>query len=161
MLAGQNKEMFHTFRGYALLNQEENPLTPSMEDYLEMIYRLSAADGFARLQELSTALNVQPSSATKMVQRLAENNYLVYEKYGVIRLSAKGREIGAYLLERHKILEEFLKIIGTTANILEDTEKIEHNLSRETLTCIMQLVGFFRENPQWLEAYKEYCRKLS
>ena len=30
---------FHTYRGYQKIKQEKTRLTPSMEDYLEMIYR--------------------------------------------------------------------------------------------------------------------------
>ena len=39
-----------------------------MEDYLEMIYRLSKENGYTRINELSNALNVQPPSATRMVK---------------------------------------------------------------------------------------------
>lgn len=155
------RERFHTFRGYALLDQEDRGLTPSMEDYLEMIYRLAAKNGFARIQELAAALNVQPSSATKMVQRLAEGNYLVYEKYGVIKLTPLGNQIGEELLARHNALAEFLGIIGATSHVLEDTEKIEHNLSKEALVCITRLVQFLREQPECLKAYHDYCRQFT
>lgn len=155
------EEQFRTFRGYALLEQEIGALTPSMEDYLEMIYRLAQKNGYTRIQELAAALNVQPSSATKMVQRLAEASYLIYEKYGVIRLTPSGSQIGRRLLARHNTLAEFLKIIGATSHLLEDTEKIEHNLSHEALTCISRLVHFFREHPAWLKAYQEYCTRFS
>lgn len=73
---------FYTFSEY--MKKENNSLTASMEDYLEMIYRLSIKTGFVRLHELANALNVQPPSATKMVQKLAELNLINYEKYGVI-----------------------------------------------------------------------------
>ena len=63
------KNNFYTLNGY--MKKENNFLTPSMEDYLEMIYRLSLNTGFARVNELSNALNVQPPSATNMVHKLA------------------------------------------------------------------------------------------
>lgn len=154
-----SEERFYTFRGYALLEQEDKGLTPSMEDYLEMVYRLAAGKGFTRIQELAAALNVQPSSVTKMVQRLAEANYLVYEKYGVIRLTPLGNQIGEALLARHNMLAEFLNIIGVKNHILEDTEKMEHSLSKEALLCIARLVQFLREHPDCLRAYKAYCQR--
>ncbi len=153
------KERFRTFRGYTLLAQESGGLTPGMEDYLEMICRLAAREGFTRIQELAEALNVQPSSATKMVQRLAEGRYLIYEKYGVIKLTALGKQTGQELLARHNTLREFLAIIGATGHLLEDTEKIEHNLSQETLACITRLVKFFRERPECLASFYDYCRQ--
>lgn len=50
---------YHTFSEY--MKKNENLLTASMEDYLEMIYRLSLDTGFTRINELSDALNVHPS----------------------------------------------------------------------------------------------------
>lgn len=59
------KEEFYTFREYMDKN-----LTASMEDYIEMIYRLSKDSGYTRIQELAKSLNVQPPSATKMIQKI-------------------------------------------------------------------------------------------
>ena len=57
------KNDFYTFNEY--MKKEDNCLTASMEDYLEMIYRLSLNTGFTRIHELSNVLNVKPPSATK------------------------------------------------------------------------------------------------
>ena len=100
----ENKE-YHTFSEY--MKKNENLLTASMEDYLEMIYRLSMKYGFTRINELSDALNVHPPSATRMVQRLGKLNLLKYEKYGVIILYDEGKSLGELLLKRHKIIETF------------------------------------------------------
>ena len=40
------------------------------------------------------ALNVQPPSVTKMIQKLSEINLIKYEKYGVIMLEDKGLKLG-------------------------------------------------------------------
>lgn len=140
---------FYTVRGYALLNQEDNSLTPSMEDYLEMSYRLSKDKGFTRISDLASALNVQPPSASKMVSRLAEMDYLIFERYGVIQLTEKGTRIGRYLLNRHKIIESFLKTIGVKENILEQTEKIEHFLNENTLERIEVLLKFLSKHQEF------------
>lgn len=152
-----SKDGFYTLRGYEIQNQED--LTSGMEDYLEMIYRLSLKKGSTRMNDLACALNVQPPSAHKMVKKLAEFKYLLYEKYGLIELTPKGRELGKELLKRHKTLEEFLKLLGVSVNILEDTEKIEHNLSKETLQCIFKFVKCARENPGWIEELQNYHEK--
>lgn len=147
---------FYTVRGYERLRQEDKPVTPSMEDYLEMIYRLSGERGFTRIGDLAGALHVQPPSASKMVQKLSEVSFLNYEKYGVIELTGQGRELGAYLVKRHETIERFLRFIGTTQHILEETEKIEHNLSIETVKQIMLLVQFMEGNQQWMDAFTAY-----
>ena len=104
------KREFRTVRGYQIKQKETNTITASMEDYLEMIYRLARDKGYTRMGDLATALNVQPPSASKMVQKLAEMGYLQFEKYRVIELSKKGCEYGQYLLNRHETLERFLAI---------------------------------------------------
>lgn len=130
------------------MKKEDHALTASMEDYLEMIYRLSVNTGFVRIHELSDALSIQPPSATKMVQKLNELGLLKYEKYGYIMLNEKGREIGESLLKRHNIIEALLKILGVSKNtILEETEKVEHTLCEETIICIEKFIDFIKTNP--------------
>ncbi len=156
---GHKKREFYTIRGYALLQQENEVLTPSMEDYLEMVCRLSKDKGYTRIGDLAKALNVQPSSASKMVQKLADLSFLNYEKYGMIELSDKGEELGAYLLHRHESIEEFLKIIGVTEGLLEETEKIEHNISEETMLRIRILVNFMLEKQERINAFNRYLKE--
>ncbi|RJX18763.1 MAG: transcriptional regulator MntR [Ammonifex sp.] len=151
---------FRTVRGYELLRQEDKVLTPSMEDYLEMACRLSRGKGYSRVGDLAAALNVQPPSASRMVQKLSGMGYVNYRKYGVVELTSRGQELGDYLLKRHDTIEQFLSIIGVTEGILEETEKIEHNISEGTLERIRVLVAFMQEHRQWIDAFNDYQKKL-
>lgn len=139
-----NENEFFTFRGYM---HRADTLTASMEDYLEMIVRLSGSSGFTRIHDLAAALNVQPPSATRMIQKLAELGYAEYEKYGVVRLSEKGRISGRFLLERHQTVEAFLRLLGATENLLEETEIIEHTVSPQTLKGLLALTRLLQSNP--------------
>ena len=150
------KMEFHTVRGYQLLKKNKKLLTSAMEDYLEMIYRNSGPDGFLRTNKLAELLHVKASSASKMVRKLGELGLLKYEKYGVITLSEEGKEIGKYLLNRHNVIEEFLKTIGIRENILLETELIEHNVSSMTLRNINILVRFLMSNPEILKRFEEF-----
>lgn len=150
-----NNNDFYTFSEY--MKKDENTLTASMQDYLEMIYRLSMDSGFTRIHELSEALNIQPPSATRMVQRLAELKLIKYEKYGVIMLQENGKKLGGALLKRHNNIEIFLKTIGVSeAAILEETEKIEHTISEQTVKAFGYFVSFMRENPDFEQAFSDY-----
>lgn len=152
----KREKEFYTVRGYALLNQEDNCLTPSMEDYLEMCYRLVKDKGFTRMSDLAGALNVQPPSANKMVNKLAEMGYLIYEKYGVIQLTDRGNTIGRYLLKRHEVIEDFLRVIGVQENVLEQTEKIEHNITENTLERIEVFLKFINEHKNFLDKLDKF-----
>lgn len=124
-----------------------------MEDYLEMAYRLSKGKGYTRIGDLANALNVQPPSVSKMVQKLAELSYLKYEKYGLVELTEDGKQIGYYLLNRHETIEKFLRLIGVKNSILEETEKIEHSINKETLEQIRKLVKFMEKNKACREGF--------
>ncbi len=153
------KNDFYTFNEY--MKKEDKSLTASMEDYLEMIYRLSMKNGFTRIHELSNALNVQPPSATKMVQKLAELKLLKYERYGILVLEQDGKNLGEVLLNRHNTIESFLRILDVPdSEILDETEKIEHTISKETAKCFKDFVNFINDNPNIIDKFKVYRRNL-
>ena len=154
------KKEFHTVRGYQLLEQNEKLLSSAMEDYLEMICRNSENEGFMRMNRLAELLNVKASSASKMVQKLGELGLLKYEKYGIIILTEDGKEVGLYLLNRHKIIEEFLRTIGIKENLLVETELIEHYISSNTLENIRILNEFLTSDPEIMKKFEEYKTKL-
>ncbi len=150
---------FHTVRGYQLLDQDSRLLTSAMEDYLEMIYRGIQAEEYIRINMLSEMLNVKPSSATKMVQKLSELGLLKYQKYGIIFLTDKGKEIGEFLLKRHNIIQSFLEMIGIKEDLLVETELIEHNISSNTLNNIKILNDFFETRPEILKLFRDFKDK--
>src|SRR5690606_5031474 len=123
--------------------------TPSMEDYLENIYKLINQKGYARISDIAEALEVHPSSVTKMVQKLDRGKYLVYEKYRGLVLTPKGQKMGKRLVDRHQLLEEFLRIIGVSEELIyDDVEGIEHHLSWDSITCIEYLVQYLKQKPE-------------
>lgn len=130
---------FHTQKGYE--KASENQLTAAMEDYLEMICRLSGDSGYTRVGPLSRNLHVKPSSASKMVDHLKETGFVRAEKYGCITLTEEGWEKGRYLLYRHGLLNEFLCKINGTAQELEQVERIEHFIDERTVRNIARFLA--------------------
>lgn len=128
---------FYTLKGYE--QNDEAELTPSMEDYLEMIARLSLSNEIVRVGDVSKMLHVKPSSATKMIQALTAHGYLKMAKYGFIFLTDKGRTEGNYLLYRHEIINRFLCVLNRSKNELEQAEKIEHFLNVRTIKNLDEL----------------------
>ncbi|MCM3215605.1 transcriptional regulator MntR [Niallia taxi] len=134
--------------------------TPSMEDYIEQIYKLIEDKGYARVSDIAEALSVHPSSVTKMVQKLDKDEYLVYEKYRGLILTPKGKKIGQRLVFRHELLEDLLRIIGVKEeNIYEDVEGIEHHLSWDAIDRVGDLVQYFQEDSKRIEELKEIQQK--
>ncbi|WP_010274087.1 transcriptional regulator MntR [Paenibacillus senegalensis] len=135
--------------------------TPSMEDYLERIYKLIDEKGYARVSDIAEGLEVHPSSVTKMIQKLDKDNYLIYEKYRGLILTPKGKKMGKRLMDRHHLLEDFLTVIGVQEeNIYSDVEGIEHHLSWDSITCIETLVEYFHRHPEALEQLRKIRSEL-
>lgn len=133
--------------------------TPSVEDYLERIYELIQKKGYARVIDIASSLKVQPSSVTKMLQKLDSEQLVKYEKYRGITLTPQGEAIAKSVKNRHRQLEELLKILGVDeATIQKDVEGIEHHLSPRTLECLRDLVSFLHEDPSALRAFHEHRR---
>ncbi|MFN7251163.1 MAG: transcriptional regulator MntR [Anaerobacillus sp.] len=134
--------------------------TPSMEDYLERIYLLIEDKGYARVSDIAEALEVHPSSVTKMVQKLDQTEYVIYEKYRGFILTAKGKKIGKRLVLRHELLEEFLRIIGVSNDkIYQDVEGIEHHLSWDAIDRIGDLVQYFEEDKSRIDLLRQIQKK--
>ncbi|WP_411675987.1 metal-dependent transcriptional regulator [Caproicibacter sp.] len=155
----EQKAEFRTFRGYQLISQKEGQLTPAMEDYLEMIFRLCSKDGYTRVGRLSDLLHVKPSSASKMMMKLAEMGYLKYDRYEIILLTETGLKAGEYLLERHNTVEQFLLLAGSSDS-LEETELIEHSLSEKTVACLKTMLEFFQSDPESRKRFAEFKSRL-
>ena len=122
--------------------KKENELrTDRMEDYLEVIYELIQQKGYATTADISKYLNVSSPSVTKMVKKLDESRYLVYEKYRGLSLTTEGIHIAKNMQEKHSLFVEFLKIIGVddeTAHI--DAEGIEHHLHPQTIRKLERFI---------------------
>lgn len=131
--------------------------TPSMEDYLEKIYELIKGKGYARVSDIAVELNLQPSSVTKMVQKLAEAGYVHYERYRGLVLTQEGEALGEAMKDRHAMLEEFLRLIGVPEEVRrKDVEGIEHHVSPATVQALEGLTAFFKHFPEHREALRQH-----
>lgn len=146
------REDYYTFNEY----MKNNKLTPSEEDYIEMIYRLNIENDKVQVKDISKTLNIKPPSVTKMIKKLNDKDLLIYRKYDNIELTSLGQSVGKKLLSRHNTIKEFLDILGIKESIHEETETIEHTINVETLIKIEELIHFFKDNEDILEKLKLY-----
>lgn len=105
-------------------------LTPSLEDYLEEIYRFSISAETVRVTDLSLKLGVSMPSVTKALRKLKTGEYIYYQRYGEITLSEKGKKLGDFLVRRNQLLQEFLVLINTDYGYIwaRKAQKISGNL---------------------------------
>ena len=131
-------------------------LTPSLEDYLEEIYRFSLSLNTVRVTDISKRLKVALPSVTKALYKLRDENYIKYERYGEIKLTNQGKEFGYYLVTRNQLLQEFLALICSKCNFAAEAEAMEHYLSTATIDAIKTLVEFMKGNPSWQQAFSDF-----
>ncbi len=151
-----DSDEFRTERGYSLARRERDNLTASMEDYLEMMYRLSEGEEKVKATELAQALDVNPSSVTDMIRRLSRKEMVDYRPYRGISLTDEGKSVGASLLARHRMFERFMKHLGLREAILENVERLEHNLTSEAVQLFGLLVEFIEREPGWWEEFVRF-----
>ncbi|MCT4595485.1 MAG: DNA-binding protein [Anaeromicrobium sp.] len=132
-------------------------LSPSLEDYLEEIYNLSKINRLIRVRDIGNRLNVSSPSVVKALIKLNKEGYVKYKKYHEILLTKKGERLGALLVRRNKILQEFLEVINSNCNKEKEAESMEHYLSSPTIKSIENLVEFMREEREVTEKFKRYC----
>ncbi len=129
---------------------KEMLLTESMEDYLEMFFRIVSNQGYIRPVDLSNAINVKPSSVTRMIQKLDEAGFITYEKYRNIALTDKGMTYGRFLVWRDEKLKEFFRLSKANERVEEQVEGIEHYITPATMRFIRNLVIYFGSDPERL-----------
>ncbi|MHC1625090.1 MAG: metal-dependent transcriptional regulator [Methermicoccaceae archaeon] len=134
--------------------------TERIEDYLEAIYLIECKKGYAKAKDISKILGVSPSSVTEMFQKLSDNKYINYEKYGGATLTANGKDIAKMTWEKHKILRDFFIMLGVEEDVANrDACRMEHVVNPETVDRLRKLVEFvrqFKEKPLWLDHFKYY-----
>jgi Mn-dependent DtxR family transcriptional regulator len=119
------------------------PLTPSTEDYLEMIYRLSdQGKSGVRSIDVANHLHVAKPSVNRALRNLTEGGWITQEPYALIYLSEAGVVRAGGIFNRHRTLHAFLHdVLGVVEPIAEDDAcKMEHVVSEQTMDALQQFM---------------------
>ena len=141
-----------------------NPITPTMEDYLEAIFNLSKEKRAVRVRDIASKLDVRMPTVTNMLKTLSERGLIDYEKYEYLELTKKGSNVGQEIDHRHQILRSFLTNILKIdyAEADEDACKMEHAVSPATLEAFVDFMEFIENCPRvgasWIDYFNE-CRE--
>ena len=132
----------------------------STEDHLERIAELVEDKGYACVTDVAEKLELNPSTVSNMVRRLATRGFLNYERYRGFSLTPDGRAVAARIKVRHKILFELLSQLGLSEETIEqEVEEIEHHLRPQTLEVLGKLVNYWKAHPAELDAFLRFSKK--
>lgn len=126
------------------------PLTPSTEDYLKTIWSISEWSGLEVVPtELARRMNLSPSTVTEAVKKLAGQGLVDHQRYGPIRLTAKGHREALRMVRKHRLIETFLyNHLGYSWEELHDeAEALEHAVSDRFIAAIDGLLGHPLHDP--------------
>ena len=127
---------------------------------MERIHELIEQKGYARVADLASVLQLSTSAVSNMVRRLARRGFVNYERYRGFTLTPAGRQVAQHVKARHRLLTEFLELLGLDAEtVSREVEDIEHHLRPETLKMVSQLVAFWRAEPSQLDAFKRFAEQ--
>lgn len=132
-------------------------LSPSLEDYLEEIYRFSLSHDVVRVSDIAACLDVSLPSVSSAIRKLSRKEYIKYMRYKEVILTDKGRRLGRFLVERNRILQEFLRMIRSECDIPAEAEAMEHYLTLPSIRSIENLVNFMSRHPECYEKLVKYC----
>ncbi|HOA81478.1 MAG TPA: iron dependent repressor, metal binding and dimerization domain protein [Defluviitaleaceae bacterium] len=136
-------------------------LTPSLQDYLEEMYRLSMQTDEIRVSDVAEVLDVSLPSVVKALHKLNNRGYVLYQPYEPIKLTEKGIVEGKFLVQRNQLLKDFLRVLKTDSDIEKEAESMEHYLPLSTIQAIEKFVYFMKDNPDIQNKYDEYLKKAN
>lgn len=133
-------------------------LSPSLQDYLEEMYRLSIKINEIRVSDIAQVLDVSLPSVVKALHKLSNRGYVIYQPYEAIKLTEKGVFEGRFLVQRNQLLKDFLTVLKTSSDIEKEAESMEHYLSFSTIQAIEKFVHFMKENPDIQKRYDAFYK---
>ena len=124
--------------------------TPSQENYIEWIYRLSLR-GAVRPAGLAEQLGVKRPSVTRAVASLAEKGLVEHEPFGEIHLTRDGTALGKAIVRRDECLTALLvEVLGMDPREADpEVHRLEHVLSDEVLRRLEALVDCALASDEW------------
>lgn len=125
----------------------ESP-SESIEMYLKALLELQSGAPVA-IARLAERLGVTQISATEMIKRLAERDYVVHTPYKGVTLTNRGRQIASDVIRRQRLWEIFLhQHLGIAWNkVYELACSLEHATAPEVTHALASFLGQPQHSP--------------
>lgn len=120
---------------------KNNPLSSSLEDYLEAIAVIVEQKGHAHTKDIAEKLKVKMPSVTNALQALAERDLIEYKSHSPVQLTAKGAESASAIIHRHMGLKRFfVRILKLSESEADDAAcRVEHIVNEKVVSRLVKL----------------------
>ncbi|AZI66851.1 metal-dependent transcriptional regulator [Kaistella daneshvariae] len=119
------------------------------ENYLKAIFHLRKDDNTVTVNELSKFMNVKMPSVNNMMKKFAQKDWVIYETYKPLIITALGKKEAALIVRKHRLTEMFLvdKMNFGWENVHEIAEQLEHVHSEMFFDKMDELLQFPKFDP--------------
>ena len=118
----------------------------SAENYLETILVLRQRKGSVRSIDIANELEFSKPSVSVAMKNLRLKGYIEVDTAGQIHLLPEGQAIAEAVLEKHRLMTQFLVALGVSEEVAaEDACRIEHVLSDESFEAIKNHIKKYTE----------------
>jgi DtxR family Mn-dependent transcriptional regulator len=119
------------------------------ENYLKAIFHLRKDDNTVTVNELSKFMNVKMPSVNNMMKKFAQKDWVIYETYKPLVITALGKKEAALIVRKHRLTEMFLveKMNFGWENVHEIAEQLEHVHSEMFFDKMDELLQFPKFDP--------------
>lgn len=123
--------------------------TQTKENYLKAIFSISQQSETISITLLAELMQVSKPTANSMVKKMKEKDWVAYEKYKPLKLTAKGKKEAALIVRKHRLAEMFLaKIMDFGWEEVHDiAEEMEHLQSIKLFDRMDEILGFPTTDP--------------
>ena len=109
----------------------EEPLSATVEEYLETIYNMNMEGEVVIGARLAEKFRVAPPTVTEMLKRLMRDGYVEMDNKRQVSLTEVGNQAAEAVLRRHRLTERFLvDMLGMQWHqVHEEACRLEHFIS--------------------------------
>ncbi|MCD4703052.1 MAG: metal-dependent transcriptional regulator [Methanosarcinaceae archaeon] len=114
-------------------------ISPRKIEYMKFL--LERGDT-VRTSQMASHLGVDPSTATKTINELADAGYVKHTPYRGVSLTDRGEEYAEFLVKRHRILSLMLNHYGLSSEeACQEVGRFEGYVSRYVIDRICSSMG--------------------
>ena len=119
------------------------------ENYLKAIFHLIDKDDTFTVNELSKMLNIKMPSVNSMMKKFSQKNWVIYESYNPIKITALGKKEAAHVVRKHRLTEMFLvEKMGFGWEVVHEiAEQLEHIHSEIFFDKMDELLDYPKVDP--------------
>jgi DtxR family Mn-dependent transcriptional regulator len=120
--------------------------TPTIEDYLGVIYTMERDGEPVIGARLAEWMEVSPPTVTATVKRMLRDGWITANERRELKLTAAGRKAAASVVRRHMLTELLLARVLEVpwSRVHQEADEMEHTISGETMQRLLDRL----EDPQ-------------